>query len=92
MIYLDSILKVLVVGLILGAGLPAIFAVGLVAYANGAGSADAEGAVHAPNLLLKYLGMALFVLVGVVILVALLWITKGTISHHFGVNLFPFAK
>ena len=35
--YLESILKVLVVGLILGAGLPAVFAVGLVAYSDGAG-------------------------------------------------------
>ena len=37
MTYLESILKVLVVGLVLGAGLPAVFAVGLVAYSNGAG-------------------------------------------------------
>jgi len=25
-----------------------------------------------------------------VIVVAILWITKVTIIHHFGVNLFPF--
>jgi hypothetical protein len=92
MSYLESIFKVLVVGLVLGAGLPAIFAAGLVAYSNGAGSAEADGTAHAPNALLKYLGMALFVLVGAVIVVALLWITRGTIDHHFGVNLFPFAK
>ena len=37
MTYFESILKVLVVGLVLGAGLPAVFAGGLVAYSNGAG-------------------------------------------------------
>ena len=37
MTYLESILKVLVIGLILGAGLPAVFAFGLVAYSSGAG-------------------------------------------------------
>ena len=37
MIYLESVFKVLVVGLVLGAGLPAVFALGLVAYSAGAG-------------------------------------------------------
>ena len=37
MTYLEAILKVLVVGLVLGAGLPAVFAVGLVAFSNGCG-------------------------------------------------------
>ena len=46
MTYLESILKVLVVGLVLGAGLPAVFAVGLVAYSNGAGGNDADGTVQ----------------------------------------------
>ena len=40
MTMLESILKVLVVGLVLGAGLPAVFAAGLVAYSDGAGGAD----------------------------------------------------
>jgi hypothetical protein len=91
MIYLESILKVLVIGLILGAGLPAIFAVGLVAFSNGAGITEADGTTHSTNPALKFLGLALFFLVGAVILVALLWITRTTIEHHFGVNLFPFA-
>lgn len=90
MTYLEAILKVLVVGLILGAGLPAVFAAGLVAYSNGAGGATADGTTHAPNPALKFLGMALFVVVGVVILVAIAWITRTTIIHHTGIDLFPF--
>lgn len=92
MVYLESILKVLLIGLVLGAGLPAVFAAGLVAFSAGAGGAEEGGAVHAPNPALKFLGLFLFAFVALVIVVALLWITKGTINHHFGVDLFPFAK
>lgn len=88
--YLESILRVLIVGLILGAGLPAVFAVGLTAYSAGAGGADADGTTHAPNAALKVVGLALFTFVAAVIVLAILWITRNTISHHFGVDLFPF--
>jgi hypothetical protein len=90
MTYLESIVKVLLVGLVLGAGLPAVFAGGLVAYSNGAGGTDADGTVHAPNPALKYLGILLFVFVGWVILTAVLWITRATLIHHFGLDPFPF--
>lgn len=91
MMYLDSILKVLGVGLLLGAGLPALFAVGLVAYARGVGDDGSDGdPIVAPNPALKFLGIALFVFVGWVILTAVLWITRATIIHHTGVDLFPF--
>jgi len=88
--YVEALLKVLAVGLVLGAGLPAIFAVGLVSYSNGAGATEADGTVHASNPILKYLGILLFVFVGWVIVTAIFWITRTTIIHHFGVDLFPF--
>jgi hypothetical protein len=90
MTYLESIVKVLAVGLILGAGLPAVFAVGLVAYSKGAGGVQADGAVDVPNPALKAFGLLLFALVTAVIVIAILWITKGTINHHFGFNPVPF--
>ena len=90
MTYAESILKVLVVGLLLGAGLPAVFAGGLVAYSSGAGGQHADGTVQTPNLVLRYLGIALFAFVGWVIVTAIFWITRTTIIHHFGVDLFPF--
>ena len=88
--YLESILRVLVVGLVLGAGLPAVFALGLVAFSHGAGAADADGTVHNHNPALKYLGIAVFLFAAWVIVTAVAWITRGTIIHHFGVDLFPF--
>lgn len=87
--YLESIFKVLVIGLILGAGLPALFATGLLAYSFGAGGEEADHVIHKPNPALKYLGILLFAFVGFVIITAVAWITRATIIHHFGVDLFP---
>lgn len=87
--YLESILKVLVVGLVLGAGLPALFATGLLAYSHGAGGEEADHVIHRPNPPLKVLGILLFAFVALVIVTAVAWITRATIYHHFGVDLFP---
>ncbi|HPY24847.1 MAG TPA: hypothetical protein PLK19_11050 [Mycobacterium sp.] len=88
--YLESIFRVLVVGLVLGAGLPALFAIGLRLYSTGAGGVDEDGVVHAPRPVLKPLGALLFLFVTAVVLLAILWITRTTIIHHFGVDPFPF--
>ncbi|MCW1958009.1 MAG: hypothetical protein KIH64_005580 [Mycobacterium sp.] len=87
--YLEATFRVLVVGLILGAGLPALFATGLLAYSYGAGGEEADHIVHKPNPPLKFLGILLFVFVGLVIVTAVAWITRSTIIHHFGIDLFP---
>jgi NO-binding membrane sensor protein with MHYT domain len=87
--YLESILNVLVVGLVLGAGLPALFATGMLAYSFGAGGEEADHLIHKPNPVMKYLGILLFVFVALVIVTAVAWITRSTIDHHFGVDLFP---
>jgi len=91
MTYLESMLRVLAVGLVLGAGLPAVFAAGLVAYSRGRGGENADGTVQLGNTALKYLGIALFIFVGWVIITAVAWITRATVIHHFGVDLFPFV-
>jgi hypothetical protein len=87
--FLESIFNVLIVGLILGAGLPALFATGMLAYSFGAGGEEADHLIHKPNPPLKYLGILLFIVVAAVIVTAVAWITRATIYHHFGVDLFP---
>jgi hypothetical protein len=87
--YLESMFTVLLVGLALGAGLPALFATGLLAYSYGAGGEEADHLVHKANPPLKYLGIVLFLVVGFVIVTAVAWVTRSTIIHHFGVDLFP---
>ncbi|WP_101947766.1 hypothetical protein [Mycobacterium sp. 3519A] len=89
MSYLEAIIKVLIVGMILGAGLPAVFAAGMVAFSAGEGGEHPDGTVSAPNPALKYLGLALFAVVGAVVVIAILWITRTTIIHHFGIDPFP---
>ena len=88
MSYFEAIFKVLVVGLVLGAGLPALFATGMLAYSSGAG----DDATPKPNPALRVVGIVLFVFVALVILIAVAWITRSTIIHHFGVDLFPMLK
>lgn len=87
--YLESIFKVLIVGLLLGAGLPALFATGMLAYSHGAGGEEADHLIHKPNPVLKYIGVLLFLFVGFVVVTAVAWITRATIIHHFGIDLFP---
>jgi hypothetical protein len=87
--YLESIFKVLIVGLVLGAGLPALFATGMLAYSFGAGGEEADHLIHKPNPPLKFVGILLFAFVAFVIVTAVAWITRATIIHHFGVDLFP---
>ena len=90
MTYVEAILKVLAIGLVLGAGLPAVFAVGLVAFSNGSGGTHEDGKAVAPNPALKALGLVLFAAVAAVVVIAILYITKTTIIHHFGFNPVPF--
>jgi hypothetical protein len=90
MTYIEAILKVLAIGLVLGAGLPAVFAVGLVAFSNGSGGTHEDGTTVAPNPALKALGLVLFAAVAAVVVIAILYITKTTIIHHFGFNPVPF--
>ncbi|MEZ5210320.1 MULTISPECIES: hypothetical protein [unclassified Gordonia (in: high G+C Gram-positive bacteria)] len=85
----QAIAQVLAVGLVLGAGLPALFAVGMRCVAAGEGGEDATGALTAPNPALKYLGYLLYIIVAAVILLGILWITRQTIYHHFDVKIFP---
>ncbi|MDT7763831.1 MAG: hypothetical protein QOC63_3251 [Mycobacterium sp.] len=92
MSYIEATLKVLLIGLVLGAGLPAVFAGGMAAYSAGSGGEHQDGTVAVANPVLKYLGLVLFILVAAVVVAALLWITRTTLIHHFGFDPFPGVK
>jgi hypothetical protein len=87
-----AIFNVLVVGLLLGAGLPAIYAIGIRLYSAGSGDVSADGTVTNANPALKGIAYLLFAIIAAVILAGILWITRGTIDYYFGVELFPFAE
>ncbi len=65
----------------------------MLAYSFGAGGEEADHVIHKPNPALKYLGgIVLFLFVGLVIVTAVAWITRATVIHHFGIDLFPMLK
>ncbi|MDL9936062.1 hypothetical protein QSJ18_04855 [Gordonia sp. ABSL1-1] len=87
----EAISKVLLVGLLFGAGLPALFALGLRYHAQSEGDVSDDGTITAPSPALRALSYVLFGIVTLVIAVGILWITRQTIYYYTGVKLFPFG-
>ncbi|MGB3709939.1 hypothetical protein [Gordonia sp. (in: high G+C Gram-positive bacteria)] len=79
-----SITRVLAIGLLFGAGLPALFAVGMRLEAIGHGDTGKE-----PNAVPRVLGYVLFAIAGLVIAIAILWITRQTLYYYFDLKIFP---
>lgn len=76
--------KILLFGLLVGAGLPALFAVGVRLNAEGAGVAVHGGAVARRNPALVALGWVIFALVLFVVILGVLFIARDFIGHHTG--------
>lgn len=75
-------LKILVFGLLVGAALPALFALGVRLGAAGAGASG--DAVTRRRPVLTALSWALFALVLVAVVVGVLFIARDFIAHHTG--------
>ncbi|MFT4233144.1 MAG: hypothetical protein QM606_10275 [Leucobacter sp.] len=82
-----SAVRVLVVGIVLGAGLPALFALGMRLQSAGTGEIGGEASGDRKPALTA-LGWVLFAVVIAVVLTAVLWITRHSLDHYFGVQLF----
>ena len=80
-------LKILAFGLLMGAGLPALFAIAVRMNAEGAGVADHGGAVTQRNPLLAGLSWVIFGVVLVAVLIGVLFIARDFIGHQTGVYL-----
>ncbi|WP_295013566.1 hypothetical protein [uncultured Microbacterium sp.] len=79
--------RVLLVGLLFGAGLPALFAIGLRLQSAGTGEVGGE-APGTRRPLLAVAGWILFAVVIAAVLAGVLFITRLSISHYFGISLF----
>ena len=66
---ISPIWKVLLVGLVLGAGLPALFSIGI---RTSSGTVSADGSTTAPTQAGRTVAIACFVVVAVVVVVAIL--------------------
>ncbi|GAA3037174.1 hypothetical protein [Microbacterium dextranolyticum] len=80
--------RVLIVGALFGAGLPALFALGLRLQATGAGETDAEGAATARRPAATATAYVLFGVVIVAVLLGVLFITRHSLNHYFGISVF----
>ncbi|ANE03174.1 hypothetical protein [Corynebacterium crudilactis] len=75
-----SLVDVTLVGILLGAGLPALFALGI----RFAHSPSAEGA----NTVGKIAATICFGIIIVAVFVGILWVTKSTIYQYAGLDIF----
>ncbi|MEB3021544.1 hypothetical protein [[Mycobacterium] crassicus] len=81
----DAAGKILVFGLLVGAALPALFAIGTRVNAVGVGAtASADGTAGPRRPLLIALSWMIFLLVVVVAVIGVLFIARDFLGHHFG--------
>lgn len=82
-----AIWKIVVFGLVLGAGLPALFAIGVRLNAEGVGVAGDAAVVHRRHPLLLAISWAIFALVLALVIIAVLFIARDFIGHQLGVYI-----
>jgi len=83
----EAALKILMFGLVMGAGLPALFALAVRMNAAGAGAAAGEGTVAQKNPALAAVSWVIFGIVLVAVLIGVLFIARDFIGHQTGLYL-----
>ena len=86
-INLAAVGKIVLFGLLVGAGLPALFAVGVRLNAEGVGAAAHGGTVAQKNPVLVALSWALFALVLAAVIVGVLFVARDFIGQHTGLYI-----
>lgn len=84
----DGTAKVIVAGLIFGAGLPLLFTWGLRLWDTGSEHEQDDGTVVAGNVAARWAGYAIFAIVAAAIVIGVLYITQKSIDHYLGIELF----
>ncbi|MCW2688633.1 MAG: rane protein [Mycobacterium sp.] len=82
-----AVLQIIVVGLIIGAGLPALFSLGVRLNAEGVGLVAHDGGTAQRNPVLLAISWALFGLVLVAVIVGVLFVARDFIGHHTGMYI-----
>jgi hypothetical protein len=78
-----AVWKILVFGLLAGAGLPTLFAVGVRLSAEGAG-VTGDAAVAPRNRVLGALSSVIFAVVLIAVMIAVLYVARDFIGQHTG--------
>ena len=84
----QSAVKVLLAGLVFGAGLPALFAVGIRLQSAGEGDIAPDGTVTRPNPAARVGAWIAFGIVLVAVVIGILWITQKSLHHYLGIDIF----
>ena len=82
-----AVLQIICAGVIIGAGLPALFSPCVRLNAEGVGVADRGGTVSGKNPALVALGWILFAVVLVAVIVGVLFIARDFIGQHTGMYI-----
>lgn len=85
-----ALLRVTSLGLIFGAGIPILFALGMRSM-TGDAIRDADGVVvgdteASPQM--KALGWSVYAVLAALIVVAILWVARDAIAHYSGLEIF----
>jgi hypothetical protein len=79
-----ALVKVLAFGIVAGAGLPVLFAVGVRSHAVGAGTIDGQHLAGDRRPVLTVVSYACFALVAIAVVLGVLFVARDFIGHHTG--------
>ncbi|RZL81886.1 MAG: hypothetical protein EOP32_13745 [Rhodococcus sp. (in: high G+C Gram-positive bacteria)] len=82
----DSLWQVVLMGLLFGAGLPAVFALGIRFLSPGSTTTANGSDATTPAAL--FAGLACFAVILVAIVAGILFIMKDFLAHDFGIQIF----
>ena len=75
--------------MVFGAGLPAIFALGVSMWAKGTDDLAPDGALlHKGNRMALAAACTAFAVVLVAVMLGIGWITQKSLNHYFGISVF----
>ena len=86
----NKVIPVLIAGLFFGAGLPALYALGLRLLA-GRTEYTADGKlveIEPPGTVAKIAASCIFAIIVEIVIIGILWVAKDFIDHTFGWNIF----
>ena len=79
-----AVSQIVVAGLLVGAGLPALFALGVRLNTEGVGAVGHDGEVAHRNRMLVALSWAIFAFVLIAVIVGVLFIARDFVGHQTG--------
>ena len=86
-LFASSIVQVLGLGLVIGAGLPALFTVGITLWSRATPDPGPDGTARRNPAALA--GAVLcFAIVLAAVLIGVLWITRKSLEHYLGITVF----